>query len=281
VVDTVLTTVMAGGHLLLEDVPGVGKTTLAAALAQAVGGAFRRLQFTADMLPGDVTGVMVLRPEKSELEFRAGPVFTNVLLADEINRTTPRTQSALLEAMGEGSVTVDGQTRELPDPFFVVATQNPYEFHGTYPLPEAQLDRFLVRISLGYPSREDERAIMRQHRGKAPTIQAVTDPSTLAAAVNAVEAVRVAPSIEDYVLDLVWATRSDRRVARGASPRGAQALFRACRARAVVKDRDFVIPEDIRAMAAPVLGHRILARAAADSGTRLVQTLLDELPPPS
>ena len=245
-----------------------------------MGGSFSRLQFTADMLPSDVTGVMVLAPATSELVFRKGPVFSHVVLADEINRTTPRTQSALLEAMGEGSVTVDGCTRPLPVPFLVVATQNPYDFHGTYPLPDSQLDRFLLRISLGYPGRDDERIILRQAGGRAPVVDPVTSPEVLSRLMLQVEQVRCAAEVEDYLLDFVWSTRSDRRLLRGVSPRGAQALFRACRARAVVKGRAFVIPEDIRALAGPVCGHRVVTRTAADVGTRVIASLLDELPPP-
>lgn len=279
VVDLVITTVVAGGHLLLEDVPGVGKTTLAGALARAVGGVFSRIQFTADMLPGDVTGVMVLGPG-AELRFRQGPLFANVVLADEINRTTPRTQSALLEAMGEGAVTLDGQTRPLPRPFVVVATQNPYDFHGTYPLPDSQLDRFLMRISLGYPSRDDERAILRQTTGEAAGARVVTTPDALVAAIEAARGLRFAAEVEDYLLDLVWATRTDGRLLRGVSPRGAQALARACRARALVRGRSYVIPEDVRHLAVPVLGHRVAARAAVEDGSAVIEALLQELPPP-
>lgn len=279
-VDLLLTAVLAGGHLLLQDVPGVGKTTLAAALAHAVGGAFTRIQFTADLLPGDVTGVNVLVPGSAEPCFRPGPIFGNVVLADEINRTSPRTQAALLEAMAEGRVTVDGTTHALPHPFLVIATQNPYDFHGTYPLPDSQLDRFLMRITLGYPERDDERDILRQRGGHAALPSAVTSLDALRGLCALVEDVKVDPVVEEHLLDLVWLTRSDARLLRGASPRGAQALHRAARARAIVQGRDFVLPEDVRDLAVPVLGHRVVARGAADGGDAVIDAILHELAPP-
>ncbi|MCB9679903.1 MAG: MoxR family ATPase [Alphaproteobacteria bacterium] len=281
VVDLLLTAALAGGHVLLQDVPGVGKTTLAGAMARAIGGRFGRVQCTSDLLPGDVTGVNVLVTGSVDTVFRPGPIFANVVLADELNRTTPRTQSALLEAMAEGSVTVDGISHPLPRPFLVVATQNPYDLHGTYPLPDSQLDRFLLRLSLGYPSRDDERLVLRQVQGRAPTTSAVVDPATLLALAARVEAVRMSVEVEDHLLDLVWATRGDARLLRGVSPRGAQALHRASRALALVRGRSFVLPEDVRELAVPVLGHRVVSRTSVDGGDAVIAALVHDLPPPA
>jgi MoxR-like ATPase len=283
VVELALTGILAGGHLLLEDVPGVGKTTLAASLASALGGSFARVQFTADLLPGDITGVTVL--DGGEFVFRPGPLFANVVLADEINRTSPKTQSALFEAMEERRVTVDGRTRPLPSPFLVVATQNPHDVHGTYPLPDSQLDRFLMRVSMGYPDREAERAVLRQgglHRATAETVTSAEEVATLVAAASKV---RVSEGVEDYLLDLVRRSREDQRLLRGVSPRGAQALYRAVRARALVRGRTFAIPEDVRELAVPVLSHRVLARVdslrAGEGGEAAIRAVLDAVAPPS
>lgn len=274
VVQLALVAILAGGHILLEDVPGVGKTTLAHALATALGGTFRRVQFTSDLLPGDVTGTNVLDPTNGAIAFRPGPLFTNVLLADELNRTTPRTQSALFEAMAEAQVTVDGASHALPAPFLVIATQNPWDHHGTYALPESQLDRFLLRLSMGYPSREAERAVLRTRgRPKAPT---VLQPEAVLALQARVEAVTIADELEDQLLDLVHATRSDARLVRGVSTRGAKALYRAVCARAVLEGRDYGVPEDLRALTVPVLAHRVLARRADEEATVLL-ALLDEV----
>lgn len=267
VVDLAVTALLAGGHVLLEDVPGVGKTTLAQALAQAVGGTFARVQFTSDLLPGDITGTNVLDPGTGTITFRAGPLFANVVLADEINRTTPRTQSALFEAMAEAQVTVDGAPRPLPSPFLVIATQNPWDHHGTYALPESQLDRFLVRLSMGYPGREAERAVLRT-RGR-PRARTVLTPETLLALQARVDEVTVADELEDLLLDLVAATRSDARLVRGVSTRGARALYRALCARAVARGRTFAIPEDLRELAVPVLAHRVLARRPDEEASAL------------
>ncbi|MFN7144926.1 MAG: AAA family ATPase, partial [Myxococcota bacterium] len=236
VIELALVCVLAGGHLLLEDVPGVGKTTLGLTLARALGGRFKRVQFTSDLLPSDILGATVLEPRLGTFEFRAGPIFANVVLADEINRATPRTQSALLEAMNEGQVSVDGETHALPDPFLVIATQNPHEYQGTWPLPDSQLDRFLVRASMGYPSREAERAILR---GEARFRDDDTpiDPAALAELRAEAAAVRVHAELEDYVLDLVAATRAAPSLARGVSTRGAEALIRAARAFARLRGR--------------------------------------------
>jgi MoxR-like ATPase len=282
VIDLALTTVVAGGHLLLQDVPGVGKTTLASTLARAVGGSFARIQFTSDLLPGDITGVSVLEGSTGRFSFRPGPVFANVVMADEINRTTPKTQSALFEAMEEGRVTVDGETRLLPRPFLVVATQNPYDFHGTFPLPDSQLDRFLMRISMGYPDRESERAVLRRETTRPELAEATVSAVELAAVVEAAATVEMPTQIEECVLDLVRATREDARLLRGVSTRGAQMLYRAIRAYAVVQGRRFAVPEDLLDLAVPVLGHRVQPRLdggpAGEGGPRAIAALLDDLP---
>ena len=274
--------VLAGGHILLEDVPGVGKTTLAHALARALGGSCRRVQFTSDLLPSDVLGTTVLDRVGGTLSFRPGPIFANVVLADEINRTTPKTQSCLLEAMNERRVSVDGVSHELPRPFLVVATQNPHDDHGTFPLPESQMDRFLLRLSMGYPDREAERAVLRAGGFRDAEVAPAIEPDELSALAARVGEVTFHAQLEDYLLELVSRTRSDARFVRGASPRGAEALYRSCRALALCEGRDFVIPEDIRALAVPVLAHRLKARSelhgAAESAVR---ELLWELPAPA
>jgi MoxR-like ATPase len=282
VVDLALVAVLAGGHLLLQDVPGVGKTTLASALAAALGGSFRRVQFTSDLLPADLTGVNVLDPGEGTFRFRPGPLFAHVVLADEINRTTPKTQSALFEAMEEGQVTVDGTTHGLPCPFLVVATQNPYDMHGTFHLPDSQLDRFMMRLALGYPDRRTERAILRH--ASRPVPPEVLQPEQVEALRGEALSIEVPELVEEYLLDLVRGTRSDARFVRGVSTRGAQALHRAVRARAFLEGRSYAIPEDVRALAVPVLGHRVMARSVGslegDGGAEAVAALLDELPPP-
>ncbi|MFT4626342.1 MAG: MoxR-like ATPase [Myxococcota bacterium] len=282
VVDLALVTLLAGGHLLLQDVPGVGKTTLASALAEAVGGRFCRVQFTSDLLPGDITGVNVL--DHGSFVFRPGPLFANVVLADEINRTTPKTQSALFEAMAEGQITVDGETRQLPRPFFVVATQNPYDHHGTFQLPDNQLDRFLMRVSIGYPDRAAEREVLRQGGLARARVPAVSSEAEVVAMVEAAQQVRVPEVVEEYLLDLVAATREEASLIRGVSPRGAQALYRAIRARAYVERRDYAVPEDVRYLAGPVLAHRVLPRSGADAlgagGQRAIRSVLSRIPSP-
>jgi MoxR-like ATPase len=282
VVDLALVTLLAGGHLLLQDVPGVGKTTLASALAEAVGGRFCRVQFTSDLLPGDITGVNVL--DHGSFVFRPGPLFANVVLADEINRTTPKTQSALFEAMAEGQITVDGETRQLPRPFFVVATQNPYDHHGTFQLPDSQLDRFLMRVSIGYPDRAAEREVLRQGGLARARVPAVSSEAEVVAMVEAAQQVRVPEVVEEYLLDLVAATREEASLIRGVSPRGAQALYRAIRARAYVERRDYAVPEDVRYLAGPVLAHRVLPRSGADAlgagGQRAIRSVLSRIPSP-
>ena len=267
VVEVLLAAVTVGGHLLLEGVPGVAKTLVANAFARAIGVDFRRVQFTPDMLPSDLTGTMTLR--SGELAFRQGPVFTNLLLADEINRTPPKTQAALLEAMQERQVSVDGVSRPLPDPFIVVATQNPIEYEGTYPLPEAQLDRFLAKIDVGYPSADDEAAILRlRHKGVAPAtlddVHAVTSAAELIAARETVDATTVSDAIVNYVVTLVRRTRELPSVALGASPRGAVHLLAAAKASARLGGRDFVTPDDVVAVAPAVLRHRLQLRPEAE-----------------
>jgi len=254
---------LAGGHLMIEDVPGVGKTVLAKSLARAAGCRFSRLQCTADLLPSDVTGVSIFNQRSQAFEFRPGPVFSNVVLVDEINRASPKTQSALLECMEEAQVTVDGTSRPLPRPFMVIATQNPVEYEGTYPLPEAQLDRFALRLSLGYPTREQEAAMLvdlAQPGGADPAdrVQAVTGESELADAAEAVGRVHADPALARYVVDLVGATRGDRRLTLGASPRAGLSLLRAAKAMALLEGRNHVRPQDVKTLAPMVLAHRLL-----------------------
>lgn len=281
VVEQALVAFLAGGHLLLEDVPGVGKTTLAKALAGALGGSFSRVQFTSDMLPSDVVGVTVLDPQTGQFSFRKGPLFANVVLADEINRSPPKTQSALLEAMNEQSVSVDGVSHALPFPFMVVATQNPHEYCGTFPLPDSQLDRFLIRLSMGYPDREAERVVLRKGGFRQVQLEPAMSQGELLQLFEQVESVAVHSAVEDHLLDLVEATRTDSRFLRGVSTRGAESLFRAIKALALVRGRRFCIPEDVRELAVPVLAHRVLARAEGRGADSQAMTeLLWDLPLP-
>ncbi len=263
VIQLALVTLLARGHLLIEDVPGVGKTTLAQALAKSFHCTFQRVQFTSDLLPSDVLGVSVYNPEAREFEFRRGPIFANVVLADEINRTTPRTQSALLEAMNEAQVTVDGRTMPLPQPFLVIATQNPVEHHGTYPLPESQLDRFLMRVKMGYPSHETEREILRSRTSDDPVVsmEPVADVTDVLSMQETVTRVRVDSSLHDYALEIVNRTRKSDQLALGVSPRGTLMLQRAAQARAFLDGRDFCIPDDFKQLAVPVFAHRVVASA--------------------
>jgi MoxR-like ATPase len=278
---------LARGHLLIEDVPGVGKTTLAESLARLVEGEFRRLQCTSDLLPGDITGVNIYRPQYQDFEFRPGPIFSHFLLADEINRSTPKTQSALLEAMSEGHVSVDGKTMPLPDPFLVLATQNPTEQQGTYPLPESQLDRFLLRLEIGYPAREEEIAILRGTPRRPAHLEPIVHLEELRQWQQDVLRVEVVPELADYLLALVEATRSAEGVLLGISPRGGQALFRAAQASAFLDGRDFAVPDDIKGLALPVFSHRLRLDARASFGVRpsvaaqrVVEKILRETPVP-
>ena len=263
VIQLSLITLLARGHLLIEDVPGTGKTTLAQALAKSFHCSFQRIQFTSDLLPSDVLGVSVYNPETREFEFRQGPIFANVVLADEINRTTPRTQSALLEAMNEAQVTVDGRTLKLPQPFLVIATQNPVEHHGTYPLPESQLDRFLMRIKMGYPSHETEKEILRNRATDDPieTLEPVADVADVMTMQQAVTRIKVDSSLHDYALEIVNRTRKSDQLALGVSPRGTLMLQRAAQARAFLEGRDFCLPDDFKQLAVAVFSHRVFASA--------------------
>jgi MoxR-like ATPase len=279
----VLTGLVAGGHVLLEDVPGVGKTILARSIARSIDCDFRRVQFTPDLLPSDITGVAVYERATGRFELKPGPLFANVLLADEINRATPRTQSALLEAMNDGHVTIDRTTHPLPSPFFVIATQNPYEFEGTYPLPESQLDRFMLRVRIGYPSAEAEKAVILSQRLRHPLedlspVLAADDVLRLQAAARAV---RIEERVLDYVLAFVRQTRASRHLTVGVSPRGSVALARAAQAFAFLQGRDYVRPDDVKALAVPVLAHRVIGpglegEGGGDDRERVVAELLEE-----
>lgn len=271
-----LTVLLAEGHILIEDVPGVGKTQLAKALARSIDCSVRRVQFTPDLLPSDITGVSAYNQELREFEFKPGPIFANIVLGDEINRASPKTQSALLESMEEGQVTVDGSTYRLEQPFMVIATQNPVEMEGTYPLPEAQRDRFMSRISIGYPDRAAELSMLDTHGSSSPLddLKPVAHASDIRALVAAVREVHVSVAIRQYIIELVNATRMSAELRLGASPRAALHLLRASRAHAALDERDFVIPDDVQALAVPVLAHRLLPSAEAMVGRELPDQVL-------
>ncbi|MFQ5875964.1 MAG: AAA family ATPase, partial [Dehalococcoidia bacterium] len=281
-----LIALMCQGHVLIEDVPGVGKTILARSLAKSTGCTFRRIQFTPDLLPTDVTGVSIYNQKTGDFEFRPGPIMAQVVLADEINRATPKTQSALLECMEERQITVDGVSYQMPRPFLVMATQNPVEYEGTFPLPEAQLDRFLVRVTLGYPSAEQEITIIDSQRYTHPIedLAAVTNPEEITSLQDSVKRVYIDPLIKKYIVAIVDATRSHPDIYLGASPRGSLALTRTSQARAFLEGRDYVLPDDVKALAEPVLAHRLIVNPALRSqdvtGTTAAAKVLESVPVP-
>lgn len=278
---------LARGHLLIEDVPGVGKTTLAQALARSLGGTFQRIQFTSDLLPSDILGVSVYDQRKGEFQFKPGPLFANVVLADEINRTTPKTQSSLLEAMNDFQVSVDHHTYHLPQPFIVLATQNPLEYQGTHPLPESQMDRFLLRIRIGYPEEADEKRILKGQRTALALaeLQPVLSVEEVLALQEQVEAVRIDEALVNYILAIVRATRSTEALALGVSPRGSLALYRAAQALALSSGRDYSIPDDIKTLAVPALAHRVIVKAhwserAGEEAEAIVKEIVEGIPVP-
>jgi MoxR-like ATPase len=288
VLEQIFAGVLANGHVLIEDYPGLAKTLIARLLAQALDLGFRRIQFTPDLLPADITGSFLYDQREARFEFRPGPIFTNLLLGDEINRATPKTQAALLEAMQESQVTIEGQSFPLDAPFLVIATQNPIELEGTYPLPEAQLDRFLMRVSVGYPEPEAERAILRrrlERRTDAAAVPTIVSRADLLAMQQALETMYVSDPVERYIVDLVQATRADHRVALGASPRGTLALLKLARAEAALRAREFVLPDDVKAVAVPALAHRLVLKpelwVSRTTSAHVVEDLLRQVPAPA
>ncbi len=286
VVDFLTVALLSRGHVLLEDVPGIGKTTLAKSLARSIGASFQRIQYTPDLLPSDVTGVSIYNQKSGEFEFRPGPVMSQIVLADEINRAGPRTQSALLEVMQEGQVTVDGVTRAVPQPFLVLATQNPIELEGTFPLPEAQVDRFLMRLDLGYPDFEEERSIMRRFRQDDPyqELEPVLSAQEVLDLARVCREVYLHEVVESYIIELVRQTRSEEGLALGASPRGSLALMRTSQALAALRGRDYVSPDDVQELAVPVLAHRLIpsvrTRLRGKAGQEIVAEILSRVPVP-
>jgi MoxR-like ATPase len=287
-IDLVLISLFCGGHVLLEDVPGVGKTMLAKCLARSLDCDFKRIQFTPDLLPSDLTGINYYDQKQGEFVFRPGPLFTNIVLADEINRATPRTQSSLLECMEEGQVTVDGETRKLGRPFFVIATQNPVETRGTFPLPEAQLDRFFMRLKMGYPSAGEGKEILQRFRNADPTayLETVAMGGTITEAQSSVTAVKVSDAVEQYIVDIIESTRHEEKILLGVSPRGSIALMRASQVLAVLENRDYVLPDDVKQVCVPVLSHRLIMKGHAISDStgnaeNVIRELLKKVPVPT
>lgn len=289
VIEWAVVCLLARGHLLIEDVPGVGKTTLAHSLARSLDCSFKRIQFTSDLLPSDIVGVSIFHQQKQAFEFKPGPIFANIVLADEINRTTPKTQSSLLEAMNDAQVSVDSRTYPLPEPFMVIATQNPIEYHGTFPLPESQLDRFLMRIRIGYPDSTEERKILERQQGFHPAdeLQAVLSVQEVLDLQQAVEKVRLDDSLMGYLLAIVSATRLSELLRLGVSTRGAMALHKAAKALALVRDRDYCLPDDIKDLAPAVLAHRVMHNASQGSGgwrfeeaERVIHSIVESVPVP-
>lgn len=286
-IELMLVALLADGHVLLEDVPGVGKTLLARSLAASIGGSYKRIQFTPDLLPSDITGFNMYLHHEGRFQFRPGPVMANVLLADEINRTVPRTQSSLLESMEERQVTVDGQTYLLPTPFFVIATQNPVELEGTFPLPEAQLDRFLLKIDIGYPDKKEEMDILKRFQTHDPfsSLKPVATPEQVFILQQQRKKVVVSEPVRDYITTIVQATRHHGMIKFGASPRGSMALMRSAQARAALKGRDFILPDDVKALVRPVLSHRLILndneRLRGEKPDRILKDILDQTPIPT
>lgn len=276
----IMAAILTGGHILLEDYPGLAKTLTAHSFAITLGLDFKRIQFTPDLLPGDITGGYIYDRNKGRFELRKGPIFANIILADEINRASPKTQSALLEAMQENQVTIEGETMPLPEPFIVIATQNPIEYEGTFPLPEAQLDRFLIKLSVGYPSIDEEQEILERRRQRgmdAFQLQQVTDGKTLSKIRQTIETVHIEPDLERYIVTLVHQTRADNRIAVGASPRGSLALLKLARAQAAMENRDYVLPDDIKDFAKPALIHRLILNPELWLRPRAADTILSEI----
>lgn len=286
-IELLLVALLADGHALLEDIPGLGKTLIAKSLAKSIGGSFKRAQFTPDLLPADVTGFNVYNQQTGQFTFQAGPVMANILLADEINRTIPRTQSSLLESMEERQVTVDNKTYLLPHPFFVMATQNPIELEGTFPLPEAQLDRFLLKIRLGYPEKDEEIAILERFQEKDPLIEleAVANPGQIVELQHARKRIRISHPVREYITNIVRATRSNTSLSLGASPRGSLGLMRASQALATLRGREYVLPDDIKALAVPVLSHRLILkeeeRLRGETPEHFLEEIIKQIPVPA